>query len=144
MSYYFTNQYTSKQNSIKNLLNDLFSYTEQNDMPVQANIISKEKEILIQMQTPGIPKEDINIDFNSNYLVVTYEAPQEESIEGTYTQQQIFTESFKNTFKLSGDLDSNKISASMNNGILNISIPRKKEKSKTRIKITWQTIVFDL
>lgn len=136
MSYYFTNQYTSKQNSIKNLLNDLFSYTEQNDMPVQANIISKEKEILIQMQTPGIPKEDINIDFNSNYLVVTYEAPQEESIEGTYTQQQIFTESFKNTFKLSGDLDSNKISASMNNGILNISIPRKKEKSKTRIKIT--------
>lgn len=144
MSYYFTNQYTSKQNSIKNLLNDLFSYTEENDMPVQANIISKEKEILIQMQTPGIPKEDINIDFNSNYLVVTYEASKEESIEGTYTQQQIFTESFKNTFKLSGDLDSNKISASMNNGILNISIPRKKEKSKTRIKITWQTIVFDL
>ena len=94
MSYYFTNQYTSKQNSIKNLLNDLFSYTEENDMPVQANIISKEKEILIQMQTPGIPKEDINIDFNSNYLVVTYEASQEESIEGTYTQQQIFTESF--------------------------------------------------
>lgn len=136
MSYYFTNQYTSKQNSIKNLLNDLFSYAEENDMPVQANIISKEKEILIQMQTPGIPKEDINIDFNSNYLVVTYEAPKEESTEGTYTQQQIFTESFKNTFKLSGDLDSNKISASMNNGILNISIPRKKEKSKTRIKIT--------
>jgi HSP20 family molecular chaperone IbpA len=32
----------------------------------------------------------------------------------------------------------------MNNGILEITIPRKKEKSKTRIKITWQTIVFVL
>jgi HSP20 family molecular chaperone IbpA len=33
-------------------------------------------------------------------------------------------------------LDQEKISAKMNNGILEIKIPRKKEKSKTRIKIT--------
>lgn len=139
MSYYFTNQnqYKPQSSPIENLLNDLLTDIENGDMPVQSNIISQEKQILIQMQTPGVSKEDIDIVFSGNHLVVSHEAPQEESIEGKYTQQQIFLDSFKNTFKLSGDLDLDSISAKMNNGILEIKIPRKKIKSKNKIKITW-------
>jgi len=149
MAYYFKKQYQPKfiSNTFKNILDDLLDNDEfksLDDYPVQANVISKEKETVIELLTPDIPKEDINIDCQADKLIVSYQSPKEESIEGKYTQQQIFKDGFKNTFKISSELDQEKISAKMNNGILEIKIPRKKEKSKTRIKITWHLIDFRL
>ena len=65
-------------------------------------------------------------------LEVSY---QEKEDEKTFVQQQIFKDSFYNKFKLSKDLDCKSISASMNNGILEIHIKRKKTSPKSRIKI---------
>jgi HSP20 family protein len=149
MAYYFKKNYrpnsSSKKTSYNNLLNDLFLhftdkdtdfFNELDDYPIQANVLSKENEVLIELMTPGIPKEDILIDCENNKLVVSYKTPKETSVEGEYIQQQIFKDGFKNTFKLTAELDQDKISAKMNNGILQITIPRKKGKSKNNIKIT--------
>ncbi len=150
MAYYFKKNYrpnsSSKKTSYNNLLNDLFLhftdkdtdfFNELDDYPIQANVLSKENEVLIELMTPGIPKEDILIDCENNKLIVSYKTPKETSVEGEYIQQQIFKDGFKNTFKLTAELDQDKISAKMNNGILQITIPRKKGKSKNNIKITW-------
>tara|TARA_B100000035_G_C20882774_1_gene501333 strand:+ start:102 stop:551 length:450 start_codon:yes stop_codon:yes gene_type:complete len=149
MAYYFKKNYrpnsSSKKTSYNNLLNDLFLhftdkdtdfFNELDDYPIQANVLSKENEVLIELMTPGIPKEDILIDCENNKLIVSYKTPKETSVEGEYIQQQIFKDGFKNTFKLTAELDQDKISAKMNNGILQITIPRKKGKSKNNIKIT--------
>ena len=149
MAYYFKKNYrpnsSSKKTSYNNLLNDLFLhftdkdtdfFNELDDYPIQANVLSKENEVLIELMTPGIPKEDILIDCENNKLVVSYKTPKETSVEGEYIQQQIFKDGFKNTFKLTAELDQDKISAKMNNGILQITIPRKKGKPKNNIKIT--------
>ena len=149
MAYYFKKNYrpnsSSKKTSYNNLLNDLFLhftdkdtdfFNELDDYPIQANVLSKENEVLIELMTPGIPKEDILIDCENNKLIVSYKTPKETSVEGEYIQQQIFKDGFKNTFKLTAELDQDKISAKMNNGILQITIPRKKGKPKNNIKIT--------
>ena len=141
MSYFFKNTKTNNKNpyasfKIDSLLDDLLYSHSLNEYPVQSNILSKENEILIQLQVPGIPKEEININYKNNQLSVSYDAPKEDYIEGEYIQQQIFLDGFKNTFKLSDDLDTKNISANSDNGILNITIPRKKNKNSTRIKIT--------
>lgn len=149
MSFYFKKNYRPNSSKTKftfdNLLNDLFlDYDPFNkeevldnldDYPVQANVLSKENEIFIEMLAPGVPKEDITIDCENSKLVVSYKTPKETSVDGEYIQQQIFKDGFKNTFKLSAELDENKISAKMNNGILEITIPRKENKSKNNIKI---------
>jgi len=149
MSYYFKKNHRpdskKTKTTINNLLNDLFFnsslpeetdyFNDLDDYPVQANVIAREKETVIELLTPGIPKEDINIECNNGKLFVSYKAAKEESIEGDYIQQQIFKDGFKNTFKLTSELDSEKISASMNNGILEIKIPRRKGKSVNKIKI---------
>ena len=150
MSFYFKKNYRPNSNKTKftfdSLLNDLFlDYDPFNkeevldnldDYPVQANVLSKENEIFIEMLAPGIPKEDITIDCENSKLVVSYKTPKETSIDGEYIQQQIFKDGFKNTFKLSAEMDEDKISAKMNNGILEITIPRKENKSKNNIKIS--------
>lgn len=150
MSFYFKKNYRPNSNKTKltfdSLLSDLFiGYDSINkedvldnldDYPVQANVLSKENEVFIEMLTPGIPKQDIKIDCENNKLTVSYQTPKETSVEGEYIQQQIFKDGFKNTFKLSADMDEDKISAKMNNGILEITIPRKENKSKNNIKIT--------
>ena len=149
MAYYFKKNYrpnsSGKKTSYNNLLNDLFLHftdkdtdflSELDDYPIQANVLSKEDAVLIELMTPGIPKEDIAIDCENNKLIVSYKTPKQTSIKGEYIQQQIFKDGFKNTFKLTAELDQDKISAKMNNGILEITIPRKKNKSKNNIKIT--------
>lgn len=147
MSFYFKKNYRPNSSKTKftfdSLLNDLFLDYDKEDLldnlddyPVQANVLSTENKIFIEMLTPGIPKEDIQIDCESNKLIVSYKTPKETSVDGEYIQQQIFKDGFKNTFKLSAELDENKISAKMNNGILEITIPRKENKSKNNIKIS--------
>tara|TARA_Y100000114_G_scaffold61491_1_gene56406 strand:+ start:1094 stop:1534 length:441 start_codon:yes stop_codon:yes gene_type:complete len=146
MAYYFKKQYRPKS-TMNNLLSDLFLnfssadhgeefFNELDDYPVQANVLSRDSEILIELLTPGINKEDITIDCEKGKLIVSYKTPKSVSVEGEYIQQQIFNDGFKNTFKLNGELDEDKISAKMHNGILKITIPRKENKSKNKIKIT--------
>jgi HSP20 family protein len=132
MSYYFNNNNTI--NSFNKLFDNLVSF-DYDDFPAPANIVSNDKEILIELQAPGIDKKDIKIDCENNILSVSCDGKQDQK-DTKYIQQQIFHDGFKNTFKLTGELDQSNISATMNNGILNVSVPRKKQKTKNRIKIT--------
>jgi len=132
MSYYFNNNNTI--NSFNKLFDNLVSF-DYDDFPAPANIVSNDKEILIELQAPGIDKKDIKIDCENNILSVSCDGKQDQK-NTKYIQQQIFHDGFKNTFKLTGELDQSNISATMNNGILNVSVPRKKQKTKNRIKIT--------
>ena len=132
MSYYLNNNNTI--NSFNKLFDNLVSF-DYDDFPAPANIVSNDKEILIELQAPGIDKKDIKIDCENNILSVSCDGKQDQK-DTKYIQQQIFHDGFKNTFKLTGELDQSNISATMNNGILNVSVPRKKQKTKNRIKIT--------
>ena len=132
MSYYLNNNNTI--NSFNKLFDNLVSF-DYDDFPAPANIVSNDKEILIELQAPGIDKKDIKIDCENNILSVSCDGKQDQK-DTKYIQQQIFHDGFKNTFKLTEELDQSNISATMNNGILNVSVPRKKQKTKSRIKIT--------
>ena len=126
MSYYFNNNNTT--NSFNKLFDNLVSF-DYDDFPAPANIVSNDKEILIELQAPGIDKKDIKIDCENNILSVSCDGKQDQK-DTKYIQQQIFHDGFKNTFKLTGELDQSNISATMNNGILNVSVPRKKQRTE--------------
>ena len=134
MSYFFKNNY-NKQNTLDSLFSELLSFDSYDELPAPANIISNGENIEIHLQAPGIPKDKIQIDFQGNLLKVSHE-PQEEKDKPSYIQQQIFNDGFKNTFKMHTEINEKKISATMDNGILKINIPRKKQKTNSRIKIT--------
>jgi HSP20 family protein len=134
MSYYINNSYNKNTNAWSGLLEDLFSDSlfDTVESKRRANIISREKEIEIQLECPGVAKEDIQLSCENGVLKVICKSPQQK--EEKYLHQQFESRESTNLFTLKNELDTNKIKASSKDGILYINIPRKQQKTK-RIEI---------
>jgi HSP20 family protein len=127
MSYYIKNSYN---NIFNNLFDDLFDSIGSKR---RANIISREKEIEIQLECPGLTKKDIDLSFEKGLLKVICNS--QESVKQQYLHHEFSQCTSTNQFKLKDELDTNKITASCENGILYINIPRKKQCQAKRIEI---------
>ena len=134
MSYYINNSYNKNTNAWNNLFDELFSDSlfDTVESKRRANILSREKEIEIQLECPGVVKEDIELSCENGVLKVVCKSPQQK--EGKYLHQQFEPHESTNLFTLKNELDTNKIKASNKDGILYINIPRKQQKTK-RIEI---------
>lgn len=135
MSYYINSSYKNNTNAWNNLLEELFSDSlfDTVESRRRANIISREKEVEIQLECPGFTKEDIELSFEKGALKVVC-APKE-SAEEKYLHQQFESTQSTNLFTLKDELDATKIKATCRDGILYINIPRKKQKTQ-RIEIS--------
>lgn len=131
MSYYIKNN-----NSIHSFLDSFLDDIYYKDIRSQrnSNIVQQDDSIDIEIEAVGLSKKDISIEVKDNILHVSYENKNKDSKK--YSQQQIFFDSFENKYKLQNNMDAENISATMSNGLLNIKIPKIKNKSNSRIKIT--------
>jgi len=134
MTYYIKNP---KNDSIDNLLDSWLQemiYNNPTSTQRNSNVVSTEDFIEIQIETTGLTKEDVAIDIQDGVLSVSYDHKDVEQTK--YTQQQIFIDSFTNKYKLKNNMDQDNISATMLNGLLYIKIPKIKNKTTSKIKIT--------
>jgi HSP20 family protein len=136
MSYYINNSYKNSTNAWSNLLEELFtdSLFDTVESRRRANIISREKEVEIQLECPGFTKEDIELSFEKGALKVV--CTPKETAEEKYLHQQFVSTQSTNLFTLKDELDNSKIKATCRDGILYINIPRKKQTSSKRIEIS--------
>jgi HSP20 family protein len=111
-----------------NLWNDI----DKNDcMPVNAcktDIKDLGDKYVMESELPGFEKEDIKLDINGEFLVISAEhtAEKEEKDENTkYIRRERRYGSYKRSFDIS-DVDAETISAEYKNGILTIELPKKK------------------
>lgn len=134
MSYYINNSYNKNTNAWSNLIEDLFtdSLFDTVESKRRANIVSREKEIEIQLECPGVAKENINLSCENGVLKVVCKSPKQQKEK--YLHQQFEPRESTNLFTLKNELDTNKIKATNKDGILYINIPRKQQKTK-RIEI---------
>ncbi len=102
-----------------------------------SNVSENEKEYTIEISAPGLKKEDIKIDLDDNVLRISSEIEdkKEEKSEGYY-RREFCKSSFQRSFTLPRLVDKENISASMSDGILNLTIPKIKEEKKESIKIS--------
>jgi HSP20 family protein len=92
----------------------------------RTNIVTNEADYRVQIAVPGISKEDIKISINDSILNITYENEKEDA-------NSYFTTSFKKSYTLPDDSDDENINCKVENGILEIIIPRTKKKINERI-----------
>ncbi len=95
----------------------------------KTNIVETDKAYRVDLMVPGFNKEDFNINIEND--VMTISAHKEEKKEEKDGDKVVFSEyrveDFERSFTLSQDVDSNKIEAAYENGILKVNIPKKKE-----------------
>ncbi|MCM8568152.1 MULTISPECIES: Hsp20/alpha crystallin family protein [Christiangramia] len=100
------------------------------------NIREDDDSFNVQVAAPGKSKEDFNIELDNDVLTISAEEKRENETtdkNGRFTRKEFSYSNFKRSFSLPDSVDSSKISASYNNGVLEIALP-KKEEAKVQAK----------
>ena len=94
--------------------------------------ISEEKnQIIVEAEIPGVNKEDLKITLQDNILTLEGEKKKvdQEKEKNFYRIERTYG-SFKRSFSLPLDVDSEKIEAKFEDGLLKISLQKIEEKKK--------------
>jgi len=92
----------------------------------------------IEVDLPGVKKEDISIDVNDGVLTISgVRKVKEEHKDDTFYKVESVYGKFERSFTLPEDADADKIEATAKNGVLEIKIPKvvKVEKAPKKIEI---------
>lgn len=104
------------------------------------NVMETENEYKVELAAPGLTKDDFNVHVDEdNNLVVNVEKKTEDSEkakDGRYLRREFSYSKFQRTLVLPDDVDKDNISAKVENGVLNIDLPKiKKEEATVRKSI---------
>lgn len=108
---------------------DWFGGMENHRSTVPAvNIIDNDTNFELSLAVPGRQKEDFNIEIDDNVLAISAEVKNEsDNLTENYTRREFSFTSFKRAFTLPDTVDTEKIEASYENGILHFVLPKKEE-----------------
>jgi HSP20 family protein len=122
-----------------NFFNDFFNrdwmdwttrnFSETNTTLPSVNVKEGEDGYEVDMAAPGLGKKDFKIELNHGILTISSEKKNEnETKKGQqFTRREFSYQSFSRSFNLPHTVDSEKISAKYDNGILKVTIPKKEE-----------------
>lgn len=105
------------------------------------NIKETETRFELELAAPGLKKDQFHIEVEQNLLTIASERKEEneeKNSEGTYSRREFSYSSFKRSFTLPETVDSERIEAQYENGVLHVAIPKKEEalpKPKRLIEI---------
>ena len=112
------------------------NFFQQGSYP-KCNVVDHPDKIMIEAAIPGMAKEDVDIEILNEHLTISGIKQQDQSnndVEPTrYIRRELKKSAFRRSFKLGDNLRADKISASFDNGILHVEIP-KKEPVKVEIE----------
>lgn len=105
------------------------------------NVKENDTSFELELAVPGKAKDDFNIEIDRNVLTISSEFKNENEEmddEGRYTLKEFSYSSFRRSFTLPETVNSENINASYENGVLNVTLPKKEEalpKPKRLIEI---------
>ena len=106
------------------------------------NVKETDKGYTVELAAPGLKKEDFNVHINDEgNLIVKMEQKQENKEEdknARYLRREFSYSKFEQTLILPDDVDKNKISAKVENGVLTVELPKQEE---TKAKVARQIAI---
>lgn len=97
------------------------------------NISEDDDKFQLDIAVPGLEKKDIEINVEKDLLTIKYENGKEDQVN--YTHREFGQHSFCRTFSLGEKIDMEKIEANYNNGVLNVTLPKKEEAKPVKKQI---------
>ncbi len=100
------------------------------------NTREDEKEYTIEVDLPGVEKDKISVDLNNNVLTISGERKlKNEDKKDEYYKLESFYGRFSRAFTLPENADQEGIRANAQDGVLEISIPKKTKSDAKKIEI---------
>ena len=120
------------------LVNDFFATDR---LPVQRlfpllDVTEQGNDFSVTADLPGVKKEDIKITFENNVLTISGTRKSQEIPENAnLLLNELRSGEFNRSIKFRQDVDTAKMSAEMNNGILTITLPKAESVKAREISI---------
>jgi HSP20 family protein len=101
------------------------------------DIKEDKNQFTIEADLPGMEKKDVNVSMENNVLTVQGERKEEKEAneQSNYYRYERVKGSFHRSFTLPETADSENIQASLKDGILTISVPKKEKAQPKAIEI---------
>ncbi|MBV6272670.1 Hsp20/alpha crystallin family protein [Alcaligenaceae bacterium CGII-47] len=99
------------------------------------DVIEDSTGITLRADLPGVPKDGLKLQVEAGTLTIEGEVsiPMLDSMEATYVE--VGLPRFRRVFTLSKELDTEKVSAELKHGVLNLRIPKTEHAQPRRIEI---------
>ena len=110
-------------------------FFEKNSYP-KVDAIDHDDKITIEAEIPGLTKKEVSVDLEKDTLTIS--GPKQATTDESnvrYIRKELKRSCFKRSFKLGNNVDSSKIKADFNNGVLLITIPKKEPEKPKKVKI---------
>lgn len=129
------------QNWLPSIFNDFFD----NDWMVKANatapainVVESDKDYKVEVAVPGMTKNDFNIHLGEdNELVISMEKKSENNEKDKenkkYLRREFSYSKFQQSLYLPDNVDKDKISANVADGVLTIDLPKYSEEEKAKV-----------
>jgi HSP20 family protein len=100
------------------------------------DVVEEKDAILVSAELPGLRAEDVEIQYENGVLVLRGQRTfQQESSERTYHRVERAYGTFVRSFTLPRSADPDKITASFQNGLLEVRVPKREEAKPKMIPI---------
>ena len=136
------NQFPKTFNGIfQDLLNEFpaINNLDRNSNVPPVNIVETTDAYHLEISVPGRTKEDFNVNVEKGLLTISFEKKEEAKNEDVKAVRKEFSyQSFKRSFSLDDKIESDKIEAKYENGLLKFLLPKKEQAKDTTKQISIQ------
>jgi len=100
-----------------------------------ADIFEDKTGITVQADMPGVSKDRLEVHIDSDTLSIEGEAviPMPDDMQAIYAD--VRSTRYQRSFSLSRELDGEKITANLKDGVLTLRIPKREEHKPRRIEV---------
>lgn len=105
---------------------------------IKIDVREQEKTFLVHAELPGVKKEDIHVTIDGNLVSISAEVKQiKEEKEGERVlRSERYFGKVSRSFQLAQDIDDGKASAKFNEGVLELTLPKRASSVSKRLNIS--------
>ncbi len=108
--------------------------TKKGNRLMKTDIEEKADKYIVNVEMPGIKKENVKVSLNDGTLKVSYKQTENENDHDEkhhYLRKERFFSEGERSFYL-GDVDNSKVDAHLENGVLNVVVPKAIKDDNTK------------
>lgn len=116
--------------AFSNLFDEFFNAPSNIVYAPSVNIFEKENVYVMELNVPGIQKEDIVLQIDKGILTIQYDHKAKiETSTDKIIRHEFGPKSFKRSFSLDEKINAGSIDAALENGVLTLTLPLKEDVS---------------
>ncbi|MEQ6918465.1 Hsp20/alpha crystallin family protein [Halomonas aquatica] len=102
----------------------------------KVDVIDRDTEVVVRAEAPGFDREELDVSVTDGAVTIKGEHREEsKKEEGEYFHSEISHGSFTRTVALPCEIDADKAEASFTNGVLELTLPKRKQANRRKVEV---------